>query len=201
MQIFSRFFTPFLLGFIALSSVSAQEAGNKDRLSLENLPTYDVPRNLFEAEEAGLAKLRTFTLDQWSRIRLTNHPLYHYVLAAAKFRAYINYCKRHDLNVDMAPINKLALMNLIEINSAQYEEPEWANFVGKEDNDTKRYLWDVSHDVYAFEFAAALADMGVSRTEIGATIQQYCLTIAKPNFEEYVGLLATAKRQLPVDKQ
>ena len=203
MRIIGKKIIPVLLGIMAATSVSAQESEDEDKnkLSLDELPKYDVPRDLFMPEAKGFAKLRAFTLDHWTRIRLTNHPLYHYVLSAAKFRAYFTYCKRNDLNVDMGPINKLSLMNLIEIVSAQYEEPEWANFVGLSDDQTRQYLADVSHDVYAFEFAAALSVQNEDRVKMEATTQQYCLLVEKKNFDEYIGLLATAKRQLPADKQ
>ncbi|WP_262689901.1 hypothetical protein [Kordiimonas aestuarii] len=173
----------------------------QDSLSLDVLPHYDVPHDLFQPEPKDFAKLRVFTLDQWTRIRLTNHPLYHYVLAAAKFRAYYTYCKRNDLNVDMVPISKLSIMNLIEIISAQYEEPEWAKFIGMTDDQTRQYLADLAHDVYAFEFAAALSEQNEERVKMEATTQQYCLLVEKKNFDEYIGLLATAKRQLPADKR
>lgn len=197
MRLSSKIFSLFLPLCLAFSSAHAQQYKPQDPATVLDVPHYEVPPNLFLPEDEGLASLRVFTMEQWTRIRLTNHPLYHYVLAASKFRAYVNYCKRHDLNVDLIPINSLVHMNLTEIITAQWEEPEWAKFVGKEDDVTRNYIRDVGFDVYAFEFAAALADLSANRKELGTTIQQYCLTIAKTNYEEYVGLRATAMRQLP----
>ncbi|WP_417461614.1 hypothetical protein [Kordiimonas sp.] len=197
MRLSSKIFSLFLPLCLATTAVQAQQYAPKEKASVLDVPDYEVPEGLFQPEDKGLADLRVFTMEQWTRIRLTNHPLYHYVLAASKFRAYVNYCKRHDLNVDLVPINSLIHMNLTEIITAQWEEPEWAKFVGKEDDTTREYIRDVAFDVYAFEFAAALADLSANRKELGTTVQQYCLTIAKPYYEEYIGLRATAMRQLP----
>ncbi|WP_417465483.1 hypothetical protein [Kordiimonas sp.] len=201
MRLSSKIFSLFLPLCLLGTGAVAQQYAPKEKASVLDVPHYEVPEQLFLPEDKGLAELRVFTMEQWTRIRLTNHTLYHYVLAASKFRAYVNYCKRHDLNVDLTPINRLVHMNLTEIITAQWEEPEWAKFVGKEDNTTRDYIRDLAFDVYAFEFAAALADLSTERNELGSTVQQYCLTIAKPYYDEYIGLQATARRQLPVDKR
>jgi hypothetical protein len=205
MRVLIQFFAVIFFAFSVSASIAAQEndieGSGQDRLNIGDLPHYDVPEDLYTPEVDAFAALRLFTLEQWTRIRLTNHPLYHYVLAAAKFRAYSSYCKRHELNVNMKPINRLVTMNLIEIITSQYEEPEWAKFVGMSDDQAREWLSDMAHDVYAFEFAAALSTQNEDRVAKEASTQQYCLLIEKQSFADYVGLQATARRQLPEDKR
>lgn len=205
MRVFKPVLALFLLGSLISAPAFAQEKdideSGKDRLNVGDLPHYDVPEDLYTPEGDSFAALRLFTLEQWTRIRLTNHPLYHYVLSAAKFRAYSSYCKRHELNVNMKPINRLATMNLIEIITSQYEEPEWAKFVGMTDDQTRAWLSDMAHDVYAFEFAAALSTQNEDRESKEASTQQYCLLVEKQSSADYIGLAATARRQLPENKR
>jgi hypothetical protein len=205
MRVLIQFWAVIFCVFSVSASILAQENdiddSGKDRLKVGGLPHYDVPEDLFTPENDEFAGLRMFTLEQWTRIRLTNHPLYQYVLSAAKFRAYATYCKRHELNVNLKFINRLVTMNLIEIITAQYEEPEWAKFVGMSDDQTREWLSDMAHDVYAFEFAAALSEQNEDREDKEASTQQYCLLVEKQSFADYVGLLATARRQLPEAKR
>lgn len=159
-------------------------------------PTITVPDPIFKAENSKLAALRLWSMEKWMTVRKTNHPLYHYALNSARFRAYHNICKRHDLNVDLTLLNELALWNLSEIVIAHYEEPEWANFEGLNEDAIRTFIGDLGQDIYAFEYAVALNDLQDAKELAGSTTKAYCTSIAKENYDSYIVLRATAKRQL-----
>ena len=175
-----------LLTCFATEPASAQE---------EAAPEYRVPDRLYEPDTEELAELRQFTTDKWLGVRTTRHQLYGYVRGAAAFRAYVHFCKRHDLNVDMKPINRLAVGNLVEITSAHFEEPQWGKLAGLSDDAIRAFLSDQAQDVYAFEFAHAIEAAKTAQAASGETTVAYCKTIEHERYQDYIGLLATARRQ------
>jgi len=155
-----------------------------------------VPDQLFTPETKALNDLRMWSFDKWLGVRQTNHPLYHYALGAARFRAYLNFCKRHDMNVDMHPIETLAIGNLVNIISAHYEEPEWGAFTGMSDDAIRAFLSDMARDIYAYEFSNAIREQQIAKEASGQINKHYCESIARASFQDYVALRATAKREI-----
>lgn len=164
--------------------------------STQDTGSFTVPDKLFDPETKALNDLRIWSFEKWLGVRQTNHPLYHYPLGAARFRAYLHFCKRHQLNVDMHPIETLAIGNLVEIISAHYEETEWAAFKDLNDDDIRSFLSDLARDIYAYEYANAVTEQKTAKEASGKINKFYCEDIARENFQDYVALRATAKRQL-----
>lgn len=158
--------------------------------------TYTVPDPIFEMENAALAELRGWSLDKWFTVRTTNHPLYTYAMETVRFRAYQHICRRHDLNVDMTTLNEVAVGNLSEVIAAHYEEAEWLKFGNMSERDIRTFIADVGHDIYAFEYASALADIRATKEETGDTTKAFCTGIAKEYQDSYIALRATARRKL-----
>ncbi len=165
-------------------------------LNAQDEPSFPIPDPLFEAEDPDLAALRSWSMDKWMAVRKTNHPLYHNALGAARFRSYVYFCRRHELNVNMPVLNELALKNLSNIIIAHFEETEWSKFGDMDPADVRRFLSDLGQDIYAFEYAMAITEKNEAKARQEMTTQSYCASIAKENQDNYIALRATAKRQL-----
>lgn len=139
--------------------------------------------------------LRTVSLELWLKFHQTNQRLYNYVREASEFRAYIHTCKRHDLNVNMAPIHALSLRNLKQIILAHYEEPEFAVIEALNKEQQASLIDDIVGDIYAFEYGQKVAQQETTIAASKTTRQSFCEGVAEQNFEKYVALLATARRQ------
>jgi hypothetical protein len=185
-QIILTFITFLVACLIALANTArAQEADS-----------VIVPDPLFMPEAKALSDLRLWSFDKWLSVRQTNHPQYHYPLGAVRFRAYLHFCKRHQLNVDMHPVETLANRYLVGSISAHFEEPEWGAFKDMNEDQIRAFLTDLGRDIYAYEFAGAIAAMKTTKDASGKTNKAYCEDIANENFQDYVALRATAKREL-----
>jgi hypothetical protein len=158
--------------------------------------SFPIPDPLFEAESPGLAQVRAWSMDKWMAVRKTNHPLYHNALGPARFRSYVYFCRRHELNVNMPILNEMALKNLSEIIVAHFEETEWSKFGAMDKADVRRFIGDLGQDIYAFEYATAIAERREAQDRLEMTTQAYCASISKENQDNYIALRATAKRQL-----
>ncbi|NVJ99179.1 MAG: hypothetical protein HWE25_13575 [Alphaproteobacteria bacterium] len=156
----------------------------------------EVPDPLFVAETKDKADLRAWSIDKWQAVRKTNHPLYTYAMGTTRFRAYQQYCKRHRLNVDLAVLNEMALGNLSEIIVAHYEETEWVKLQGQNPDEIRSFVADLGQDIYAFEYATALGEIGAEKEKAGLTTKAYCDGIAQEYQDSYIALRATAKRRL-----
>ncbi|TNE63890.1 MAG: hypothetical protein EP335_08820 [Alphaproteobacteria bacterium] len=143
-----------------------------------------------------IEELRSFSLSLWPRFRDTNQQYYTYVRAATDFRAYLDVCKRHDLNVHLESVNRLAVRYLEEIVTAHYEEPEWAKLEGKTDAEKKALITDFANDVLAFEYGLTLVAFREKAKATGLSDKQYCESIVREYQNKYIALLATARRQL-----
>lgn len=184
------------LGALGLTAALALPASTQDTESTPETGSVSVPDTLFEPETKALNDLRIWSVEKWLGVRQTNHPLYHYPLGAARLRAYLHFCKRHQLNVDMHPIETLAIGNLVEIMSAHYEETEWAAFKDMDEDAIRGFLADMARDLYAYEFANAVTEQTTAKEASGKINKFYCEDIARENFQDYVALRATAKREL-----
>lgn len=140
--------------------------------------------------------LRVVSLELWLKFQLTGQRLYNFVREAAEFRAYLNVCKRHDLNVNMKPINAHAERNLQQIIIAHYEEPEYSVLEAMKKEDQARLMQDIASDLYAFEFGYRVATQRANIASSGKTNQTFCSAIADEYFKKYVALLATANKTL-----
>ncbi|WP_262695769.1 hypothetical protein [Kordiimonas aquimaris] len=137
--------------------------------------------------------LRVVSLELWLKFQRTNQRLYNYIREAAEFRAYLHVCKRHDLNVNLRPINKLSARNLQQIILAHYEEPEYAVIEALDRPAQATLMDDIAGDIYAFEYGHRIAELRATITASEQTNQSFCATIADEHFKKYVALLATAK--------
>ena len=138
--------------------------------------------------------LRVLSLDLWLKFQRTNQRLYNYIREAAEFRAYLHVCKRHDLNVDLKPINALSALHLQQIILAHYEEPEFQVLEALEKAEQARLMQDIAGDIYAFEFGHKVAEQKAEIVSLKVTNQTFCANVADDHFKKYVALLATAKR-------
>lgn len=182
---YPRFAIPALL-ILAFSQLAAAQ----------DTQDFTIPDPLFEAESEDLATLRTWSMNKWLAVRKTNHPLYHNALGTTRFGAYVHFCKRHELNVNMPLLKEMALKNLSEIIVAHYEETEWTKFGDMAPEAIRGFISDLGQDIYAFEYATAIAERREAKEREGMTTQAYCTSIAKESQDNYIVLRATAKRQL-----
>ena len=160
--------------------------------------------NPFENDDRGglpipenAEDLRVLSLTLWLKFQRTNQRLYNYVREAAEFRAYLHVCKRHDLNVNLQPINALSALNLQQVIIAHYEEPEFAVLETLDKPTQANLMKDIAGDIYAFEFGYKVAEQQAAITASKTTNQTFCAKIADDHFKKYVALLATAKRSTP----
>lgn len=139
--------------------------------------------------------LRHVSLELWLKFRRTNQRLYNYIKEAADFRAYAYLCKRHDLNVNLEPINSLVSRHLQQIILAHYEEPDYAvlETLGKEDQG--RLMTDIASDLYGFEYGYRLSAQQSAITAASSTTNNYCVQVQDTHYGKYIALLATARRQ------
>lgn len=152
-------------------------------------------------ERAGLPipekpeDLRLITVEIWQRTRQTNQRLYSFAREAAQFRGYYNICRRHELNVDIEPINALAMRNLQQILLAHYEEPELAVLEAMPEEAQGPFVLDLAGDLYAFEYGSASTTILDAIAKSGDTRQTFCKRIAEENYNKYIALRATTKRE------
>lgn len=161
------------------------------------------PRNRSDIiidERAGLPvpekpeDLRLITVEIWQRTRQTNQRLFSFAREAAQFRGYYNICRRHELNVDIEPINALALRNLQQILLAHYEEPEFAILEAMPEEAQGPFILDLAGDLYAFEYGSASSTLMNAIAQSGNTRQTFCTRIADENYNKYIALRATTRR-------
>lgn len=190
--------TIFVACFIFLTtSVSAlpQPADNQPEQPLDRDPRFagntrgniPVPTN---AEE-----LRLVSLDLWLKFRQTNQQLYHYIKDASDFRAYSHLCKRHELNVNLAPINALVSRNLQQILLAHFEEPDYAVLETMPREEQAALMKDMAADVYGFEYGYRISAQQSLIEAASSTINNYCVQAEERYYGKYIALLATARRQ------
>jgi len=144
-----------------------------------------VPKNLTD--------LKNVSLTYWLKFRKTNQRLYNYINEATEFHAYLNVCKRHDLNVTMDMIMRQANLNLQASIPAHYEEPEFALLDPMTKAEQQVFLDDMSSDLYAFEYGNRIALLDAKVAESGKSKKVYCEGIKDEYFKKYVALLATAR--------
>jgi len=144
----------------------------------------------------NVTDLRLISQEWWQKFRRTNQRLYKYVGEAAEFRAYLQVCKRHDLNVDMAPINDLSNSHLQQILLALFKEAEYRilETLGKEQQ--AELMADVASDAYSFEYGYRIARQTAVIAVSGDTTNAYCGQVEETNFKKYIALRATAKREI-----
>lgn len=140
--------------------------------------------------------LRVVSLELWLKFQRTGQRLYNFIRESSEFRAYIHVCKRHDLNVNMKPINALSERNLQQIILAHYEEPEYAVLEALEKSEQADLMIDIASDIYAFEYGYRIAEQRGEIAASGKTNQSFCAVIADEYFKKYVALLATANKAL-----
>ena len=165
-------------------------------------PLVDPAENpLLEADDRNgmwvpknVADLRIISQEWWQRFRLTNQRLYKYIGEAAEFRAYLQVCKRHDLNVDMAPINELSSNHLQQILLALFKEAEYGILETQSKEQQAELMADVASDAYSFEYGYRIALQTAVIAVSGDTTNTYCGLVEETNFKKYIALRATAKR-------
>lgn len=140
-------------------------------------------------------ELRLVSLDLWLKFRRTNQQLYNYITEASEFRAYSHLCKRHDLNVNLAPINALVSRHLQQILLAHYEEPDYAILEAMSKNEQASLMQDMAADLYGFEYGYRLSRAQSLIEDASATTNNYCVQAEKTYYGKYIALLATARRQ------
>lgn len=141
-------------------------------------------------------ELRLVSLELWLKFRRTNQRLYNFIGEAAEFRAYSYICKRHDLNVNLSPINQLADRHIKQIILAHYEEPDYAVLETMEKSEQARLMTDIAADIYGFEYGYRLSEQTAIIDTTGSTTNNFCLQVEKVNYGKYIALLATARRQI-----
>ncbi len=142
----------------------------------------------------NVADLRIISQEWWQRFRRTNQRLYKYVGEAAEFRAYLQVCKRHDLNVDMTPINELSSSHLQQILLALFKEAEYGILETLNKDQQAALMTDVAGDAYGFEYGYRIARQTAVIAASGGTTNAYCGQVEETNFKKYIALRATAKR-------
>lgn len=144
----------------------------------------------------NVGDLRLISQEWWQQFRRTNQRLYKYVGEAAEFRAYLEVCKRHDLNVDMDDINALSSRHLQQILLALFKEAEYAVLESQTKEQQAELMADVASDAYSFEYGYRIAHQTAIINVTGGTTNNYCEQVAEVNFKKYIALRATAKRQV-----
>lgn len=176
-----------LLIWLATSTaIAAQQARPSPLDDRGGIP---VPQNLTD--------LKNVSLTFWLKFRKTNQILYTYVNEAAEFHAYLNVCKRHELNIRMDLIMQLANINLQASIPAHYDEPEFGLLDPMSKTDQQAFLDDMSSDLYAFEYGRQVALLERAVTDSGKTSKSFCEGPIREEYaKKYIALLATAKKRL-----
>lgn len=146
-------------------------------------------------------ELRLVSLELWLKFRQTNQSLYHYIKDAAEFRAYSYSCKRHELNVNLAPINALVSRHLQQILLAHYEEPDYAVLEELSKEDQAVLMLDMAADVYAFEYGYQTSAQRALIENAGATTNNYCVQAEDTYYGKYISLLRIARREMGLLQQ
>ena len=140
-------------------------------------------------------ELQLISLDLWLKFRRTKQNLYHYIRESSEFRAYSHLCKRHDLNVNMVPINTLVIRNLQQIILAHYEEPDYEILERMSKPEQATLMADIASDIYSFEYGYQLSAQQSLIENAKATTNNYCVQAEDTFYGKYIALLATARRQ------
>jgi len=144
----------------------------------------------------NLMGLKNLSLAFWVKFRSTNQQVYRFVNEAAQFQAYTQVCKRHELNISLAPITELANRYIQAAIPAHYDEPEFALLEPLGKQGQQAFLEDMSSDLYAFEFGFRIAEQNYKIQESGQTKKSFCKNIAEEYKHSYIALRATAQRRL-----
>ena len=180
-----------MFSLLSISPVLAQDAGQPARNPLvdeEDRSGMWVPKNVPD--------LRIISQEWWQKFRRTNQRLYKYIGEAAEFRAYLQVCKRHDLNVDMAPINSLSSRHMQQILLALFKEAEYGILETLSKEQQAELMADVASDAYSFEYGYRIARQTAMIDVSGGTTNVYCGQVEETNFKKYIALRATAKREI-----
>lgn len=193
--------TTFVICFLVITASGftlAQPAGGQSTQP-EQVPNRD-PRFVDSTRgnipvPTNADELRLVSLDLWLKFRRTNQQLYHYIKDASDFRAYSHLCKRHELNVNLAPINALVSRNLQQILLAHYEEPDYAVLEAMPREEQAALMKDMAADVYGFEYGYRVSAQQSLIEAASSTVNNYCVQAEERYYGKYIALLATARRQ------
>lgn len=141
-------------------------------------------------------ELRVISQEWWQQFRRTNQRQYKYIGEAAQFRAYLQVCKRNDLNVNMESINTLSNRHMQQILLAIFKEAEYAIIETLDKEQQAALMADLASDAYGFEFGYRIAHQRAIINVSGGTTNNYCAQVEKDNFDKYIALRATAKREI-----
>jgi len=147
-----------------------------------------VPKNLTD--------LKNLSLAFWVKFRGTSQHVYRYVNEAAQFHAYTHVCKRHELNVTLAPITELSNYYIQAAIPAHYDEPEFTLLEPLPKKEQQRFLEDMSSDLYAFEYGFRTSTFSQAIAESGKTRKTFCANIENDYKHSYIALRAIAQRRL-----
>lgn len=147
-----------------------------------------VPKNITD--------LRLISQEWWQKFRRTNQRQYKYVGEAAEFRAYLQVCKRHELNVDMESINALSNRHLQQILLALFKEAEYGIIESHTKEQQAELMADLASDAFSFEFGYRIAQQTAIINVSGGTTNNHCEQVEQVNFQKYIALRATAKREI-----
>ncbi len=179
----------------ALAQGAAQDPAQKPVLEAAQNPLIQADDRNGMWVPKNVTDLRIISQEWWQRFRLTNQRLYKYIGEAAEFRAYLQVCKRHDLNVDMAPINDLSSRHLQQILLALFKEAEYGILETLSKEQQAELMADVASDAYSFEYGYRIARQTAVIDVSGGTTNLYCGQVEETNFKKYIALRATAKRE------
>lgn len=141
--------------------------------------------------------LRNLSVTLWIKFRQTNQHVYRYINEAAQFHAYGEICKRHELNLSMAPITELARYYIQAAVPAHYDEPEFALLEPLSKRKQQDFLDDIAGDIYGFEYGFRSSELHSMIEEGGTTRKVYCEAVEEEYKLSYMALRATAKNRLP----
>lgn len=198
---FKRLTILALLTFATPTFVLAQTAQETGKPVQSVLPADDNP--LVDGDDRNgmwvpknIAELRLISQEWWQQFRRTNQRQYKYIGEAADFRAYLQVCKRHELNVDMESIHALSIRHMQQILLALFKEAEYAIIETLTKEQQAALMADLASDAYSFEFGYRIAHQRAIINVSGGTTNNYCVQVEKGNFDKYIALRATAKREI-----
>jgi len=182
--------TAFMAACLA-GPASAQETAQKANVvnPLDDRGGLPVPENLHD--------LRNLSVTFWVKFRRTSQHLYRYVNETAQFHAYAHFCKRHELNLSIAPLTKLSHHYIQAAIPAHFDEPEFALLEPLSKKEQQDFLDDISGDIYNFEYGYRTAELQKIIDNSGKTKKQFCEGVEKEFKLSYMALRATANNRLP----
>ncbi len=144
----------------------------------------------------NLEDLRNFSVNLWFKFHTTLEKNYVFINNVAKYRAYLNVCKRYNISLKIDPLTKASKLRAKTLIFAHFQNEDLDIFNSMDDAEQAAFLDEIAGDVISFEYGRRVVLFQNIVKESDSTRLAYCKNNEKNYRDDYVALGIIARRIL-----